>query len=179
MKDDSLSASSLGRVSLRAVAEADLPIFFAHQADPEAARMAAFPPRTWPAFAAHWAKIMAGETNIMRTVLFDGQVAGNVVSFVMEGKREVGYMLGREFWGRGIATQALRLFLQIVTERPLYAHVAKHNLASRRVLEKNGFTLTGEEEHFSTMDGKIIEGYILTLRGSGDFKRPDVPPSDG
>jgi RimJ/RimL family protein N-acetyltransferase len=168
MNDDSVSASTSGRVSLRAVGEEDLPLFFAHQADPEAARMSAFPPRTWPAFAAHWAKIMADPANIQRAVLFDGQVAGNMVSFLMEGHREVGYMLGREFWGRGVATEALRQFLLIVTERPLYAYVAKHNSASRRVLEKNGFTLTGEEENFSTMDGEIIGGYILTLGGSGD-----------
>lgn len=154
-----------GCVSQRPVAEGDLPLFFAHQAEPEAARMAAFPPRTWPAFTAHWAKIMADPANIQRAVLFDGLVAGNVVSFMMEGHREVGYMLGREFWGRGVATEALRQFLQIVAERPLFAYVAKHNSASRRVLEKNGFTLTGEEENFSTMDGEIIGGYILRLEG--------------
>ncbi len=57
----------------------------------------------------------------------------------------MGYWLGREYWGKGIATRALSLFLDQVTARPLYAYVAKHNLASIRVLQKCGFTITSEE----------------------------------
>jgi RimJ/RimL family protein N-acetyltransferase len=135
-----------GQVVLRAVTEADLPIFYAHQLDAEAARMAAFPSRDRPAFMAHWARILADETNILRTIVCDGQVAGNVVSFVQSGKREVGYWVGREFWGQGIATRALAALLAEVKERPLYAHVAKHNTGSMRVLEKCGFTVAGEEK---------------------------------
>ena len=43
---------------LRDVVEADLPILFEHQIDPEANRMAAFPPRQWPAFLDHWGRIL-------------------------------------------------------------------------------------------------------------------------
>ena len=94
---------------------------------------------------AHWAKIMQGESNILKTILFDDQVAGNIVSWDASGEREVGYWIGKEFWGKGIATKALSEFLGIVTTRPLYEHVAKHNVASRRVLEKCGFMLSGED----------------------------------
>ena len=45
---------------------------------------------------AHWTKILADETVIKKTVLFDGRVAGNVVSFEQECEREVGYWIGRE-----------------------------------------------------------------------------------
>mgnify|MGYP002354569524 FL=1 len=69
--------------------------------------MADFPIRTEADFYTHWHRIMADPLNILRTVLYEGQVAGNVVSFILEGRREVGYWLGREFWGRGIATAAL------------------------------------------------------------------------
>jgi RimJ/RimL family protein N-acetyltransferase len=51
----------------------------------------------------------------------------------------VGYWLGRSYWGRGIATRALALFLPLVPARPLYAHVASHNTGSMRVLVKCGF----------------------------------------
>ena len=135
-------------VLLRNVVESDLPIFFEQQLDPVANQMAAFPARDREAFMAHWTKILAGETNILKTILFDGQVAGNIVSWEQpdEGsEQEVGYWLGREYWGKGIATRALAAFLEHVTARPLYAYVAKHNLASIRVLEKCGFTITGEE----------------------------------
>lgn len=47
---------------------------------------------------------------------------------------------GKEHWG-SVATRALAAFLRLVTERPLHAHVAQHNVGSRRVLEKCGFGL--------------------------------------
>jgi RimJ/RimL family protein N-acetyltransferase len=89
----------------------------------------------------HWkSNVLADPTVTARTVLADGEVAGNVVSFGWDGKREVGYWIGRGHWGKGIATQALGAFLQVETARPLYAAVAKHNLGSIRILEKCGFT---------------------------------------
>jgi RimJ/RimL family protein N-acetyltransferase/protein tyrosine phosphatase (PTP) superfamily phosphohydrolase (DUF442 family) len=142
-----------GPVQLRDVLETDLPIFFEQQLDPDAARMAAFPSRSRDTFMVHWAKILADENVQTQTILFNGQVAGNIVSFEQDGKREVGYWLGKEFWDQGVATRALADFLGQVKVRPLYAYVAKHNLASRRVLEKCGFAFDSED----------IEGLILKL----------------
>lgn len=133
-------------VKLRPVVDSDLPIFFLHQADAEAARMADFPSRDEMAFYAHWRKIMADPLNILRTVVYDDQVAGNVVSFILEGRREVGYWLGREFWGKGIASAALKLFLAEINERPLYGVTAHSNPASMRVLEKCGFVIDHETQ---------------------------------
>jgi RimJ/RimL family protein N-acetyltransferase len=151
-----------GEVELREVTETDLPIFYEHQREPEANRMADFPRREREAFMAHWAKILGDETIVKQTIVFQGRVAGNVVSWVHSGEREVGYWIGKEFWGQGIASQALRAFLGLVTERPLYAHVAKHNLASRRVLEKCGFRLYGEDTWTNPAGGRGEE-YILKL----------------
>jgi RimJ/RimL family protein N-acetyltransferase len=137
------SASGSG-VILRDVTEDDLPIFFEDQLDPEAARMAAFASRDLDAFMVHWTRILGDETVITKTIVFDGAVAGNVVSFEWSGRREVGYWIGRRHWGKGIATTALSAFLCHDTTRPLYAGVAKHNLASIRVLEKCGFTIVDE-----------------------------------
>jgi RimJ/RimL family protein N-acetyltransferase len=130
---------------LRAVVDSDLPILFEHQADPIANEMAAFRARDRDSFMAHWPKILMNESTIIKTILYHGQVAGTVMSFIMESKREVGYWIGREYWGKGIATQALTEFLGCVNTRPLYGVVAKHNIGSRRVLEKCGFTLFWEE----------------------------------
>jgi hypothetical protein len=69
-----------GEVLLRGVADSDLPAFCEHQQDPDEVRRAAFPPGDWDAFAAHRTKIMAGEAVDKKTILFDGPVAGNVVS---------------------------------------------------------------------------------------------------
>jgi RimJ/RimL family protein N-acetyltransferase len=128
-------------VRLRDVLEEDLPIFFDHQADPVANRMADFPPRDREAFMAHWARLLADEAITKKTILVDGQVAGNILGFDWDGRREVGYWLGREYWGRGVATKALAQFLETVKRRPLHARVARHNLGSLRVLEKCGFAV--------------------------------------
>lgn len=138
MKSDSL---------LRDVTESDLPIFYEQQLDPAATQMAAFPSRDRDTFMAHWTnKVLKNDANIVKTILFENQVAGNIVSWEQDGQREVGYWLGREFWGKGIATQALAEFLGIVKTRPLAAHVVKHNIGSLRVLQKCGFVVSGEDD---------------------------------
>jgi RimJ/RimL family protein N-acetyltransferase len=148
---------------LREVVEADLPTLHAYECDPEAAAMAAFPSRDRDAFMAHWAKILANPTGPVRAILADGRVAGNIVAFAAGGETLVGYWLGREFWGQGIATRALAAFLQLVPTRPLLAHVAKHNVGSIRVLEKCGFTVV-REEHV-TDGGREIDELVMELPG--------------
>ncbi len=150
---------------LRDVDESDLPILFVHQRDPEANRMAAFPPRDREAFLAHWGKILRDETVIKKTIVVDGQVAGNVVSFESSGQRLVGYWIGKEFWDKGIATRALVAFLGYEKARPLHARVAKHNIGSIRVLEKCGFIVCGEDK-FSSSTGDEIEELIMQLNAT-------------
>jgi RimJ/RimL family protein N-acetyltransferase len=130
-------------IRIRPVAPDDLPFFFEHQADAEAARMATVEPRDWASFEDHWAKILRDERAVNRAVEADGVVVGYVVSWEHEGEREVGYWIGREHWGRGVATAALAAFVAEVTERPLFAHVVDTNAGSIRVLEKCGFRSTG------------------------------------
>jgi RimJ/RimL family protein N-acetyltransferase len=134
-----------GPVRLREVEESDLPFFFEHQLDPEATHMAGFPSRGRDSFMAHWNRILEDRSVVKKTVVFEGGVAGNIVSFVKSGEREVGYWIGREFWGRGVATLALAGFLRLEARRPLYAGVARHNAASLRVLQKCGFRISREE----------------------------------
>jgi len=131
------------RVRLRDVREDDLPTLFEHQMDPEANRMANFDARDRDAFMTHWAKILADETLLAKTVVHDDTIAGNVVSWTHDGERDVGYWIGREHWGKGVATAALGAFLAELQERPLFAHVAEHNVGSIRVLEKCGFSNVG------------------------------------
>lgn len=133
-------------IRLRDVQPDDLPIFFEQQLDADATRMAGFPSRDRAAFDAHWANnILGNPTAVTQTILFDGEVAGYIGSWQQDGVRLVGYWIGKEFWGMGVATEALARFLGIVTARPLHAHVASHNVASIRVLEKCGFRREREE----------------------------------
>jgi RimJ/RimL family protein N-acetyltransferase len=144
---------------LREVVEGDLPILYEHERDPEAAAMAAFPSRDRDAFMAHWAKTLANDSALTMTIVADGEVAGSIGCWEADGHRFVGYWIGREFWGRGIATQALAELVGMVEARPLYAHVVKSNVASIRVLEKNGFV---EVDRHTSDDG--IEELLLELQ---------------
>jgi RimJ/RimL family protein N-acetyltransferase len=132
-------------IVLREVADADVEIFYEYQRDPIAVEMAAFPARNREAHLQHWAKIQAHETTINRTILVDDEVAGSIGSWVQDGKRLVGYWIGREHWGKGVATRALCQFVGLLGERPLFAHVVKHNIGSIRVLEKCRFETQSEE----------------------------------
>ena len=123
-------------VRLRRVREDDLPILFEYEQDPEANRMANFPPRDRDAFTAHWMRILGDTSLVAQAIELDGEIVGNVVSWTHDGERDVGYWIGRKYWGAGIATAALRALLSDLEERPLFAHVAEHNIGSIRVLEK-------------------------------------------
>src|SRR5262245_4722024 len=149
-------------ILLRNVSESDLPVLYEQQLDPDATAMAAFPSRDREAFMAHLAKIMADESVMFKVIVFDGQVAGSMGSWTMEGEREVGYWLGKEYWGKGIATRALAEYVEIEKTRPLFAHVARHNIGSRRVLEKGGFKVIGEGSYINPA-GVEVEEYVLKL----------------
>jgi RimJ/RimL family protein N-acetyltransferase len=128
-------------VLLRDVEPGDLPLFFEHQRDPVAVALVVFRSRERAEFDEHWAKILADDACLKKTIVADGQIAGNIGSFTRDGKREVGYWIDRALWGRGIASEALSAFLRLEQTRPLYAGVAPHNIGSMRVLQKCGFTL--------------------------------------
>jgi len=153
-------------LDLRDVTEDDLPIFFEQQLDPDANYMAAFTvkdPADRDVFMVRWRRILGDESITIKTILVDGQVVGSVLSFEQFGEREVSYWIGKEYWGKSIATQALSEFLKHIKPRPLYARAAKDNIASIRVLQKCGFTITGEDKGFANARGAEIEEFILTL----------------
>ncbi len=142
---------------LREVVEADLPTFYEHQRDRGAAAMAAFPPRERDAFMAHWAKTLANDSARTWTVASNGVVAGNIGCWEIDERRLVGYWIGREFWGRGLATQALAELLDVVDTRPLHAYVARSNVASIRVLEKCGFIKVRERAGDDRIEELLLE----------------------
>lgn len=96
-------------VSLRPVRDGDLPLFFAWMADPESVRTAAFTaedPTDRHAFDAHWSRVLADASVVMRTVLADGAVVGNAGVYGPPDSRQVTHWIDRAHWGRGLATAA-------------------------------------------------------------------------
>jgi len=153
-------------IALRPVHDSDLPVFYRQLNDPESLHMAAFTPED-PAdrdrFDAHWAKIRSAPEIVVRTVLVDGDVLGHVSVYGEPGEREVTYWVDRAYWGRGIATAALRGLLAEVPERPVHARVAADNVASRRVLERCGFEVSGHDSGYAPARGEKIGELVLTL----------------
>jgi RimJ/RimL family protein N-acetyltransferase len=133
-------------ISLRAITEADLPTLYENQRDPEATEMVGFPARELDAFLAHRARNEANPTNESRAIMVGENLAGDIVSWAQDGERRIGYWISKQYWGRGVASAALKAFVAELTERPLYADVLKTNAGSIRVLEKAGFRLLGEDE---------------------------------
>nr|WP_145489148.1 MULTISPECIES: GNAT family N-acetyltransferase [Streptomyces] len=152
-------------IALRTVLDEDLPLFFRQMTDPVALRMAAFGPQDptdRDAFEARLKQIRAS-CDVLRTVLADGRVAGSAAVYGEPGEREVTYWIDRAYWGRGVATAALRALLAEVPERPLYARAAADNTASLRVLAKCGFRESVRARGFANGRGEEIEEVVLVL----------------
>jgi RimJ/RimL family protein N-acetyltransferase len=153
-------------LTLREVRDEDLPLLFERWADPVAAHMAAF---TAPdhmdrdAFERRWSRLRADETVLTRVIVVDDEVAGTIGSWGEPGEREVTYWIGRSYWGKGIATDALNAFLAVERSRPLHARVASDNVASRRVLEKCGFGVIAAERNVAEARSSEIEELVLRL----------------
>jgi len=90
-------------VLLRNVTQNDLPTIFEQMAYPESSAMAAVPSRDKDAFDVHWARIMADENIILRTIEVEGQAAGHLVSFLLE--QDDRSIIG---WERNIGARASR-----------------------------------------------------------------------
>lgn len=135
----------MAKIRLRPVLETDIPILFQQQLDTEAAAMSAYPSKDRGEFMRHWEGILKNKNVTARAIIYKEKMAGHILCW-KEGKYEqrVGYWIGREFWSRGIASTAVAELLAQVKIRPLVAEVANHNIASKRVLEKNGFELLDE-----------------------------------
>ncbi|MEO3753358.1 GNAT family N-acetyltransferase [Streptomyces sp. B6B3] len=154
------------KITLREVLDSDVALFWAHISEPTAQRMAAVT-RTYhydrELFDAHWAKVRANSAVTVRTVLADDAVAGHAAVFGPPDEREVTYWIASAYWGRGVASAALRELIALEPARPLHAHAAADNAGSLRVLEKCGFTITGRGRIFAQARGDEIDEVALTL----------------
>ena len=152
--------------ALRFVSDSDLDAVFRWESDPRATRMAVFTrqdPTDRAAFDAHYRRVRGDDCVTMRAVVHEGELAGTIASFTIEGERELTYWIDPSRWGRGIATEALRQFLTIEIHRPLYARVAEKNHASRRVLEKGGFQTVGDRPARVIWRGTEVGEFTLRL----------------
>jgi RimJ/RimL family protein N-acetyltransferase len=153
-------------VTLRPTEETDLVYFFQFQRDKEANHLAAFTakdPDDEKAYFEKYTRLLQDPAILMQTILVDDTIVGSVSSFTLEGDREITYWINRKFWGRGVATTALKNFLAIEKTRPIFGRVAFDNIGSQKVLENCGFIRTGTDKGFANARGTEIEEYIYKL----------------
>ena len=150
-------------VSIRKSIESDLEIFFLNQTDEEANYMAAFTPKNpndKQAYLSKWKKLIKDDNINMYSILVGATVVGCVVKFVMEGDAEITYAVSKEYWGKGITTEAVKKFLEKEQTRPIHGRVAFDNIGSQKILEKVGFERIGKDIGFANARGMEIEEFI-------------------
>lgn len=153
-------------ISLRRTIVEDLKYLYRFQLDDVANSMAAFIPKNykdWDTFNIKWSEILSDDSFLMHTIIVDDKVVGSVVQFEMFDEINVSYWIDRKYWGKGVATKALALFLEITKIRPLFAAAAFDNIGSQRVLIKNGFKFEAKEKGFAVARGEEIVEYIYKL----------------
>jgi RimJ/RimL family protein N-acetyltransferase len=158
---------TIARMRLRQATDADLDVLFEHWTDQDANRMAAFTsadPHDREAFDARWRRFRDSDDITARVIEVDGEVVGSIGSWNNDGEREVTYWIGRNHWGKGIATRALAEFLtEIETTRPIHAATAYDNVGSQRVLEKCGFRLVGRSRSFANSRDEEVDELLFRL----------------
>ena len=153
-------------LELRDMCEEDLPVLYQYQLEPVAQHMAAFTPENFndrEAFDTKWRKILSDDAVTKKTIVVDGKMVGTVGCFERDGRREVTYWVGQDYWKRGYASSALAMLTKLIETRPLYAYVAKDNVASIRVLEKCGFEVISEGRSFANARNQEIEELLYML----------------
>lgn len=153
-------------IKLRQTQKSDIELFFQFQLNKEANYLAAFTqkdPTNKEAYFEKFTKLLNDATINMQTILVDETIAGSIAKFEMEGETEITYWIDRNFWGKGIATTALKNFLTIENTRPIFGRVAFDNFGSQKVLEKCGFVKIGTDKGFANARQTEIEEFIYKL----------------
>lgn len=153
-------------ITLTETEKNDLDLFFQFQLYKEANYLAAFTskdPNDKTAYMEKFTKLLTDPTIKMRTIKANDEIAGSIAKFVIENDAAITYWLDCKFLGKGIATTALKEFLKIEQNRPIYARVTFDNYGSQKVLEKCGFVKIGIEKGFANARQSEIEEYIYKL----------------
>lgn len=119
--------------------------------------------------AVEWIAFTTSQNPIQNmAVTYYGQVAGSIGVMpkddVNRKSIEIGYFVGEDYWGLGIASKAVALLIDYIKSHfdviRVYAEVFNHNKASMKVLEKNGFHLEGIRRKAVVKNNVIMDDYI-------------------
>ncbi len=150
-------------IQLRRVTPSDLQVLFAIESEAQGNAMAVVRPRSETEFMEQWSHDLSNDEIATRVIVVQDRVAGVVSRFRLDGRDAIGYRVTESLWGQGIATEAVRLFLDEILDRPLWARVASSNKASIRVLEKCGFGLVQLCESVESLRYPACKEHVMRL----------------
>jgi RimJ/RimL family protein N-acetyltransferase len=157
---------NIPELNLRPTNISDLDTLFHFQLDEEGRYLAAFIPKdpsNKEAYLKKYTKLLNDPSVKNKTILIGSQIVGSIGMFMMNGEMEITYWIDKAFWGKGIATSALRQFLSLESVRPVFARVVFDNYGSQSVLEKCGFIRVGSDKGFANARHAVVEEFIYKL----------------
>jgi RimJ/RimL family protein N-acetyltransferase len=119
--------------------------------------------------AVEWIRFSLTQQPIQNmAIIYQGCIAGSIGVIPKEDvyrkNIEVGYFIGESYWGKGIATAAVRELIDYITLNfdvvRIYAEVFGHNTASMKVLQKNGFHLEGIRKKAVIKNHVIMDDHV-------------------
>lgn len=161
----------LSRSVIRDWEAADVDALARHANDHAVARQLrdAFPHPYTRADAEAWVEAArATDPRAAFAIAVEGEAAGAIGLILQEDvyrrSAELGYWLGRVYWGRGIMSEAVAAFTEWAIGHfaltRVYASTFEHNPASARVLEKAGFTLEGRLRRSVLKEGRVMDSML-------------------
>ena len=120
--------------------------------------------------AEEWLKTVSDNeavTGIYRAIVYDRKLIGSISVEKKEDDAEIGYMLLNEYTNKGIATEAVKqvctIAFKVLSFEQITANVFQPNIASMRVLLKNGFKYKGTIPNAVVKDGNVYDLLIYGL----------------
>ncbi|KAI3441975.1 N-acetyltransferase domain-containing protein [Psidium guajava] len=167
-----MSGGSGGNISLRPLQLSDVDDFMVWASDPDVARFCRFEPYTSRDDALAYIAGTVLPHPYFQAICLDGRPVGQVSVTRNEARMEacrgeLGYALASGYWGRGIATEAVRMAVaEVFGERPemerVEAVVDGENKASQRVLEKAGFAREGVLRRYQVLKGRTRDVVVFS-----------------
>ncbi|ROZ76601.1 GNAT family N-acetyltransferase [Ramlibacter sp. WS9] len=173
------------RVHLRELTEADVPAWFARATDAESAALAGDPiPESIEAgfvWLARNRERFRQQTGIRWSIVPNGSAEsvgsiGLAITSKDERIAELGVVIGRAWWGKGLGTAAAQLVARYAVDAlnlaEIRAELLQSNMASRRLLEKAGFRFEAVIPDFDQSDAGSVDGLLYVLRGPDGTETP-------
>lgn len=153
-------------VLLRQFSANDAPLLVTFLNNPMVTRyVTAAIPQPYSIDDAMWWIAHSQASNLIKAIEYQGEFVGCISAqrgdFEYNRSAEIGYWLAQPFWSKGIMTKAVNLFCdQLYKETDLArlsVSVVTNNIASCRVLEKNGFGFEGKRKAISCKNGEFFD----------------------